>query len=145
MWERPWKQTRSDGSLLYAAAMIIMVAHINHHQPVVCHALQVFDPTQTHPQHLNVLLIGFKWAELLLRYESSTPTSMELSSSLRLSVSQWGIRNTCPNLTFFSIHFNIWRHTSPRLTQYHQLPTGTASYWLCTTNYQPTKQSFITS
>ena len=75
---------------MVAAVMIIIVAHINHHQPVVCHALQVFDPTQTHPQHLNVLLIGFKWAELLLRYESSTPTSMELSSSifLRLSVSQ---------------------------------------------------------
>ena len=40
-----------------------------------CSALQVFDPTQTRPQHLNVLLIGFNWAELLLRYESSTPTS----------------------------------------------------------------------
>ena len=67
-----------------------------------------------------------------LCYESSTPTSQELSGNIfqSLSVSEWVI-----------------------LTQYHQEVTGTASalYWLSNTKYQPLLSipgpvhSFITS
>ena len=35
------------------------------------------------------------------------------------------------------IFFNIYRHISPLLTQYHLIPNSTAPYWPSTTKYQP--------
>ena len=160
MWERPWKQTRSDGSLLYAAVMIIMVAHINHHQPVVCHAMLCKSSTPHKPAH-NISMY-YLLASIGLNYYCVTRAPLlflrgwvALYFKVCLSVCLLGIRHTWPNLHFFQFVKTYMPYTDPIamvpsrikqcrliMIQYHQAPTIAVLYWPSTQLPHPVTHSW---
>ena len=88
---------------------------------ITCITSNTFIPSINHISHINCVTSN----------ESSINNSKELSSSIFQSLSVCE-SVTWPDLPFFQYTMNKGKNAL--LTQSHQLPRGTASYWLSTNN-----------